>query len=141
MLQSASGPAGCPEVIRLGEGLVGSAARTGRARIAPDVSRESDYRKYFAETRAEIAQPIRTPGQVLGVLNVESDEENALGRQDQVLLKEAASRLGLFLAGRGKYLMRQQRSMPPVAVPKSASQASAGLGSARGAVAGRRTAK
>jgi putative methionine-R-sulfoxide reductase with GAF domain len=140
-LRSGRGPAGCPEVIRLGQGLVGKAAQTGRPQVATAISHDSDYQPHFAETRAEIAQPIRTPGRVLGVINVESAQENALGRQDQVLLKEAASRLGLFLAGRGKYLMHQWNSTGGTSEVKSAPQTAASENSARSAVAGRRTAK
>jgi putative methionine-R-sulfoxide reductase with GAF domain len=141
VLQGMGGQAGCPKEIRVGEGIVGKVAQTGKAHIAADVTRDSDYRKCHAGTRSEIAQPVRTPGRVLAVINVESAEENALGREDQLLLKQAASRLALFLTGPGKYLIHRWRIAEAASSSQTQPGGSSGQGSARGAVAGRRTAK
>jgi putative methionine-R-sulfoxide reductase with GAF domain len=147
LLQAWGGNPGPPQEIRVGDGIVGRVAQTGKVHLALDVSRDSDYRRYFAETCSEIAQPIRTPGRTLGVLNVESAQQNALAFEDQILLKEVASRLGIFLVTRGKYLSHRWRVAETASGTAPESHMSAlpdailGQSSARGAVAGRTTAK
>lgn len=67
-----------------------------------------------SETRSEMAQsgfsqPIKIVGRVLGVIEVESDRENAFSPKERVLLKQVATRLARFLTGRGKYLVRKAK--------------------------------
>jgi putative methionine-R-sulfoxide reductase with GAF domain len=61
------------------------------------------------ETRSKILISIRLAGRELGVLDAESDRDNAFGAEDRVLLENVAQRLGLFLTGPGKYLARKAR--------------------------------
>jgi putative methionine-R-sulfoxide reductase with GAF domain len=61
------------------------------------------------ETRSKILISIKLAGREVGVLDVESDQENAFGAEDRVLLEGAAHLLGLFLAGRGKFVVRKAR--------------------------------
>ena len=62
-----------------------------------------------AETRSKLLVSIKLAGRELGVLDVESDRENAFGSEDRVLLENVANRLARFLTGRGKYLVREAR--------------------------------
>jgi putative methionine-R-sulfoxide reductase with GAF domain len=142
VLQASGGQDGAPQEIRGGDGFVGKVAETGTAYLARDVNGDSAYRKYFSETRAALAVPVQTPSRVWAVLNVESDREEALGWEDQVLLKEVGSRLGVFLAGRGKYLIHRWRIADAIAGAKIKTQPKGNSGqSARSATAGTRTVK
>ena len=58
---------------------------------------------------SEIALPIRIGSRVLGVMDVESDRENAFGRVDRVFLEEVARRLARYFTTRGKHLLRRLR--------------------------------
>ena len=61
------------------------------------------------ETKSKILVSMRLAGRELGVLDVESDRENAFGPEDRVLLENVANRLARFLAGPGRYLARRAR--------------------------------
>ena len=61
------------------------------------------------ETRSKLLVSMKLAGRELGVLDVESDRENAFGSEDRVLLENVANRLARFLTGRGKYLVREAR--------------------------------
>lgn len=76
--------------LRLGQGITGWVARHGKAARVGNVHSDSRYvmaRKYV---RSELAVPLEVQGEVRGVLNVDSDEENAFSEQDEQLLQELA---------------------------------------------------
>jgi hypothetical protein len=71
---------------------------------------------------------MKLAGRELGVLDVESDRENAFGPEDRVLLEDVATTLARFLTGRGKYVVRKARgaavpsdSQPQARAPQPAS--------------------
>lgn len=67
------------------------------------------------ETRTKILVSMKLGGREVGLLDVESDRENAFGPEDRVLLENVATRLARFLTGRGKYIVgkaRKQDSTP-----------------------------
>ena len=80
------------------------------------------------ETRSKILVSMKLAGRELGVLDVESDRENAFGAEDRVLLEDVATVLARFLTGRGKYVVRKARgaavatdSQPQARAPQPAS--------------------
>jgi putative methionine-R-sulfoxide reductase with GAF domain len=60
-------------------------------------------------TRSKILVTMKLAGRELGVLDVESDRENAFGSEDRVLLENVATALARFLTGPGKYIARKAR--------------------------------
>lgn len=74
------------EEIPLGEGVCGHVALTGAPMLVPDVSREPRFRLGSAGARSELAIPILHAGELLGVLDVESDYAGVLGKDDCDLL-------------------------------------------------------
>ena len=56
----------------LGQGLVGAAAATGKTQLAADVSEDSRYIAGVPELGSEVAIPMISKGQVIGVLDVGS---------------------------------------------------------------------
>ncbi len=65
------------------------------------------------ETRSKVLISMRLASREVGVLDVESDRENAFGSEDRVLLENVASVLARFLSSSGKYLARKARLTPP----------------------------
>lgn len=61
------------------------------------------------ETKSKILVSMKLAGRELGVLDVESDRENAFGSEDRVLLENVANLLARFLAGPGRYIARKAR--------------------------------
>jgi len=78
--------------VRLGEGISGWVARTGEPFLAPDVTREPRYLQLegSAETRSELAVPLRTKTETIGVLDVQSNRPNAFDEGDLVVLQSLA---------------------------------------------------
>lgn len=118
---ASAGPAPRCAAMRLGEGNVGQAAKTGTPKVVPDVSHDPQYVAVFAETRSELVMPIKISAHVSGVIDVESDRLNAFSFQDRVLLHKIATVLARFLATRGKYLVMKAREAAyaiPAVLPK-----------------------
>ena len=62
------------------------------------------------ETKSKILVAMKLAGHEFGILDVESDRENAFGPKDRVLLEKVANLLARFLAGPGRYLARGART-------------------------------
>jgi serine phosphatase RsbU (regulator of sigma subunit) len=77
-------------MLRSGKGIVGHVIRTGDTVVAPDVSRDPRYIEGRVETRSEIAVPIVSNGEVIGALNLESDQVEAFSAADAELLEALA---------------------------------------------------
>ncbi len=118
---ASAGPAPRCAAMRLGEGNVGQAAKTGMAKVVPDVTRDPQYVQVFSETRSELVMPIKIGVHVSGVIDVESDRLNAFAYKDRVLLQKVATALAKFLSGGGKYLVMKAREAAhaiPAVLPK-----------------------
>ncbi len=76
--------------LRVGEGITGWVARSGKpARIA-DVSKDPRYIAVRLHVQSELAVPLEVNGEIRGVLNVDSDREDAFTDEDQELLQALA---------------------------------------------------
>ena len=67
--------------IPIGEGITGMVAQTGNAIRVDDVSSNPQYISIMPDVQSELAVPLSYRGELLGVLNVESDEKNAFDDQ------------------------------------------------------------
>jgi len=74
--------------LRIGEGITGWVARTGKSARVGDVTRDPRYVAARRGVRSELAVPLEVNGEVRGVLNVDSDRKNAFSPDDQELLQE-----------------------------------------------------
>ena len=72
--------------LRLGQGITGWVAFHGRAQLVPDVSVDSRYIAIRPEICAEMAVPMEENGQILGVINVDSDVTGGFNDADLQLL-------------------------------------------------------
>ncbi|HSG44156.1 MAG TPA: cache domain-containing protein, partial [Anaerolineales bacterium] len=75
--------------LRVGEkGLVGFVSSTGRARVALDTGADAIFfnNPDLPDTRSEIALPMRAGAQIIGVLDVQSLEQNAFAQEDVAIL-------------------------------------------------------
>ena len=74
--------------MKIGEGVSGWVAKTGRAINVPDVKSEPRYINADPKTKSEVAVPIRRGNQILGVFNLESHKYAAFTPR-QIKLLEA----------------------------------------------------
>jgi signal transduction histidine kinase len=71
-------PSDCADTpLRLGEGITGWVALHGKPLITPEVKAEPRYRQISESVRSEIAVPLEERGQVVGVININSDRPDA----------------------------------------------------------------
>ena len=88
---SAGLPAGAREVkLRIGQGVTGWVARTGKPARVGDVREDHRYVMLHQEVLSELAVPLEVMSEVRGVLNVDSKKMNAFSQADQELLEELA---------------------------------------------------
>ncbi len=76
--------------LRVGEGITGWVARVGRPARVGDVAKDPRYIMLQRNVRSELAVPLEVNGEVRGVLNVDSNVENAFSAEDQELLEALA---------------------------------------------------
>jgi signal transduction histidine kinase len=74
--------------LRMGQGITGWVARTGKPARVGDVRRDGRYILLRDDVRSELAVPLEVLGTIRGVLNVDSPGENAFSEADQELLEE-----------------------------------------------------
>ncbi len=82
-----------PPRIAIGEGIAGRVAETGESLLVPDVSQEPQYLLLAdsTETKSELAVPLKSKTQVIGVLDVQSDQLNAFDETDLLVLQSLAN--------------------------------------------------
>jgi len=85
--------------IKVGEGICGLAAATGRTEIVPDVSEREEFIACFPTTRSEIVVPIPGLDGVQGEIDIDSDWLDAFDDRDRELLEEVAKRLSRVMRG------------------------------------------
>jgi len=80
--------------LRVGEGITGWVARTGKPARVGDVAQDPRYISVHPEARSELAVPFEVRGEVRGVLNVDSDKLDTFGEREQELLEALAQQAG-----------------------------------------------
>ena len=79
--------------IPIGSGICGAAARERETIIVDDVNADSRYLACSLDTKSEIVVPIMNGAQVLGEIDIDSDQPAAFGSDDRRLLELVASLL------------------------------------------------
>ena len=85
--------------LRLGQGIVGNVARSGRPRTAFDVGSDSVFfsNPDLLETRSEMALPLKIKERVIGVLDVQSVHPAAFSDEDLGILQILADQIALAI--------------------------------------------
>lgn len=104
-LKAASGELGkrlLQEDIRLRvgvQGIVGYVTRFGQTRLASDVRTDRTYQEHslLADTRSEVALPLRSGPKVIGALDVQSTKPLAFSEDDVVVLQTLADQLAIAI--------------------------------------------
>jgi len=84
--------------IKVGDGICGLAAETGKTVVVPDVTKDFRYIMCFAATMSEIVVPIKKGRTVLGEIDIDSEELDAFDSKDEEFLEQVAD----ILANIGK---------------------------------------
>ena len=84
--------------IPLGRGICGAAATEKATIVVDDVNADPRYLACSIETRSEIVVPIMRGSDVLGEIDIDSDQPAAFGAHDRALLEPVAALLAERLA-------------------------------------------
>ncbi len=96
--------------IPIGSGITGWVAQHRQPLRVGDVSADPRYIQISAQVRSELAVPLIYRGEVLGVLNVESDRLNAYTESDEEMLSAVAGSLSAIIAN-ARLLEQVRRQM------------------------------
>ncbi|MFC1545736.1 diguanylate cyclase [Gemmatimonadota bacterium] len=80
-----------------GRGIVGKVFESGEPKLVPDITLDPDYIPGHSEVCSEMAVPIKAEGEVIGVLNLESDQPDWFSDDDLRLASIVASHTGVAL--------------------------------------------
>lgn len=85
--------------LRLGTGVVGFAALTGTPRIALDVGKDAVFfnNPDLPETRSEVALPLKSRAETIGILDVQSREAEAFSNNDLLILTTLANQVAIAI--------------------------------------------
>jgi GAF domain-containing protein/HAMP domain-containing protein len=83
--------------LAIGQGLVGGAAQRGRPVLAKNVNDIADFVRnpLLPKTQAELAIPLRKGGEILGVLDLQSEEVGGFDEEDMVLMQAIADQVAV----------------------------------------------
>ncbi len=80
--------------IPIGEGVCGSAAKSGKTEIVDNVHEDERYLSCFLSTVSEIVVPIKdVQGKVVGEIDIDSDVVAAFKNEDKLFLERVAEML------------------------------------------------
>src|SRR5579859_1399157 len=100
-----------PELrIPLGKGLIGSAALHKKPVYAPDVAQDSRYLPFFEDAKSEIAIPLMVRDEVVGVLDIQSEELDAFDSETLDLLSLFSTQASIALENARLYTLEQRRT-------------------------------
>jgi GAF domain-containing protein/HAMP domain-containing protein len=93
-------------------GIVGYVAGTGEPRIALDVGQDAQFfdNPDLPETRSEMAVPLKVRGQVIGVLDVQSEAAQAFSEEDVAMLQTLADQVAVALEN-ARLLVQSQAAL------------------------------
>ncbi|MBK6792867.1 MAG: PAS domain S-box protein [Anaerolineales bacterium] len=83
----------------MGSGLIGTAAASGQTVLRPTLADDPDWQPnpLLPDTQGEIAVPIKLGEQVLGVLDIQSDQAGALTEDDRLLLEGLCGQIAVAI--------------------------------------------
>ncbi len=96
--------------IKLKEGIIGHAAYFGETLVSADVESDPRYiRKDLIGTKSELSAPVMFRGEILGVLDVQSDTKDAFTRNDVSIIEMIADMLATAITNARVYTESKER--------------------------------
>jgi GAF domain-containing protein/HAMP domain-containing protein len=97
--------------LRIGhEGIVGYVTGQGEPRIALDVGADAVFfnNPDLPDTRSEIALPLRARGEIIGALDVQSEEPGAFSKEDVAVLQTLADQVAMTISNARLFQQAQE---------------------------------
>lgn len=110
---------------KLKDGIIGHAAYFAETLVSGDVERDPRYIKLHMEnTKSEMAVPIMFRGEVLGVLDIESDRKDAFTKNDVTILEMLSDMLATALTNARTYTESKEREQALTVLDRISKQVS-----------------
>jgi len=74
--------------ISIGEGICGSAAKTGKTELINNVDKDYRYLSCFISTKSELVVPIKRNDVVIGEIDIDSDKKESFDYKDKEFLEK-----------------------------------------------------
>jgi diguanylate cyclase (GGDEF)-like protein len=113
--------------IPFGKGLIGTAAQQKKPVYAPDVSLDARYIPLFADTKSEIAIPLMVRDEVVGVLDIQSEQLDAFDSETLDFLTLFSTQASIALENARLYTLERRRTKQLEAINAIARQTTAVL--------------
>lgn len=99
-----------PSRLRIGaEGITGRVAASGDALCIPDVRKDASYvEMQGSKTLSELAVPIKVKGEVIGVLDAQSESSNAFDDSDLIVMQSLADQAAVAIDNARLYKQAKQ---------------------------------
>ncbi|HKJ38822.1 MAG TPA: GAF domain-containing protein [Anaerolineales bacterium] len=93
-------------------GVVGRVASTGEARIVLDTTADAGYfnNPHLPNTKSEMALPLKVESNIIGVLDVQSDQLQAFNNNDVIVVQILADQLAIAIE-RARLLQQVEQSL------------------------------
>ena len=91
--------------IRAGEGIIGIVLQSKKSYLSNDVSKDANFTNLQlpVHTLSELTIPVLKDGEVIAVLNAESDRANAFDENDIITLEAVASQIAVAMTNRKSF--------------------------------------
>ncbi|PHO06731.1 diguanylate cyclase [Thermoanaerobacterium thermosaccharolyticum] len=86
--------------IKVGQGICGRAVAENSTIVVDDVTKEENYFACSIETKSEIVVPIRVGDEIIGEIDIDSDEKSAFDDDDRRFLEAVADIVSKKLANK-----------------------------------------
>ncbi|MDD5089682.1 MAG: GAF domain-containing protein [Candidatus Wallbacteria bacterium] len=95
--------------LHLGQGITGWAAQNARLLNVPDVRKDERFYATYEEVKSELAVPLMSGDEVIGVLNVDSKNQNAFSKEDEIMLTNLADQAARIIENTRLYRKASQK--------------------------------
>lgn len=98
--------------VEVGQGLIGEAAQTGKTIVCDDVQKDARFRfiDSLPETKSEVVIPLKMDDEVLGVLDVQSNQLRGFHPNDLLILHALADNIASAVEGARLYSSLRRRA-------------------------------
>jgi diguanylate cyclase (GGDEF)-like protein len=102
--------------IPVGKGITGAAAQKKRPICVADVTKDNRYIKAVSDTRSELAIPLIVNGEIIGVLDCQSENVSHFDSETTDLLTLFSTQASMALQNAGLYSLERKRAAQLLAI-------------------------
>lgn len=83
--------------LKVGKGITGWVAKTGKPIIVPDVSKDQRYIQSNPDIRSEMCVPLKVKDKVIGVLDIEDTKLDTFSKENLTLISAIAGQISMII--------------------------------------------